>query len=68
MFVSLFQSRQLRCERAAEISPPALYGQVRPAALMLTVGVDTAAAVMTLHMVTREQGYNYVPEESKLGQ
>lgn len=45
----------------------ALYGQVRLEASMLTVGVDTAAAVMNLHMQL-EQGYNYVSEESKLGQ
>lgn len=44
---------QLRCNRTAEISPPAFYRQVRLAARMLTVGVDTAAAVVNLHMVTR---------------
>ena len=58
VFVSLF-IEQLRCKRAAEISPPALSRQVRLAARMLTVGVDTAAAVVNLHMVTRDQGYNY---------
>lgn len=42
-----------RWQRAAEISPPA--GQVRLAALMLTVGVDPAAALVNLHMVTRER-------------
>lgn len=44
---------QLRCKRPAEISPPALYRQVRLAARMLTVGVDTAVAVVNFHMVTR---------------
>ena len=41
---------QLRCKRAAELSTQ--QRQVRPAALMLTVVVDTAA-VVNLHMVTR---------------
>lgn len=41
---------QLGRKRAAEISPSALYGQVRLEASMLTVGVDIAAAVMNLHM------------------
>ncbi len=43
-------TEQLSCNRAAEISPPALYRQVRPTACVLTVGVDTAAAVVNLHM------------------
>lgn len=46
-------TEQLRCERPVEISPPAFCRQVRLAARMLTVGVDTAAAVVNLHMVTR---------------
>lgn len=45
-------TEQLRCKRAVEISPPALHRQVRPAARVSTVGVDTAA-VVNLHIVTR---------------
>lgn len=43
-------NRRLWYKGAAETPPPANYGQVRPAALMLTAGVDTAAAVVNLHM------------------
>lgn len=56
-----FRVEQLRYKRAAEVLPRVHYEQVRRAALVLTVGVDTAATVDNLDTVTRAGVELYSP-------